>query len=210
MPAAAAKNRLLIPSKLQRVPFYGLVTRTGLITAIAAATASAGHLIAVRNTGAPAWHIMRMRLEWLSEVDPSTAQRVGFLMSKLSAYTVAHSGGTGAATGNPHARAEATATTTYPALTAVAHRTAGTDALTAGTQTIGATVAQMHDWALVPAATVKQTRFSKEWVASDKHPLLIIGQNEGLLVRNAVLMANNLAGYLELELEGYVKTNSGT
>ncbi len=91
-------------------------------------------------------------------------------------------------------------------LTAVAHRTAGTDALTAGTQTIGEKVGSIDDVALLAAATVKKTRIERTWeTSSDKHPLFVIGTSEGILVRNSVLMANALAGLLELELDGYVR-----
>lgn len=203
----AAQNRLLSTSKLVNAPFYKLHVRTGEITAIAAATASAGHLIGVRNTGADEWHITRMRLAWLSTVDPSAAQRVGFIANKLTGYTVAHSAGTGASDTVPYSRAEAAAVEKYPAITAISAHVAGTDAITAGTQTIGGEVGLLQDMALIAAATVKKTRVEREWNIVDKHPLFIIGANEGLLIRNLVLMANSLAGILELELDGWVRNN---
>jgi hypothetical protein len=197
--------RVLIPSKLTRAPFYGLRLQTGALTAVAAATSSAGHIIAVRNTGNAVWRIMRMRLAWLSTVDPSTAQQVGLQVNKLTGYSAAHTGGTAATTGNPYSKSEAGTSTSYAALTAIAHRTAGTDALTAGTQTIGEKLGSIDDIALVAAATVKKTRIEREWVGSDRHPLFSIGLNEGILVRNSVLMANSLAGLAELELDGWLR-----
>jgi hypothetical protein len=198
------KNRLINVQALKHAPFYSLKTRTGVITAIAAATASAGHLIAVRNTGSAEFNVTRMRLAWLSSVDPSVEQLIGFIVNKLTAYSVAHSGGTGASTGNPVSRAEATGTP-YAAITAIAHRTAGTDELTAGTQTIGESLGRMDDFALADAATVKHTKFEQVWQSPDKHPLFCIGASEGILVRNAVLMANSLAGNLDLELDGWIR-----
>jgi len=107
MVAAAVRNRLIIPSKLQRTPFYSIRRRTGVLTAVAAATASAGHVYGLRNAGSNEFHCTRMRLAWLSTVDPATAQRVGFEAHKVTAYSAAHTGGTGATTGVPVSRAEA-------------------------------------------------------------------------------------------------------
>lgn len=206
MSAAVTRNRLINVTKLQRTPFYSVRRRSGVLTAIAAGTATLGHVYALRNSGTLEYHVCRMRLAWLSTVDPSAAQRVGFEALKLTAHTVAYSGGTGAAAGNPVSRAEGAAVALYPALTTtLVDRIAGTDALTAGTQTIGELLGSVHSHALAAAATVKQTQFEKEWITPDRHPLFIIGASEGLVVRNLVLMANSLAGILEVELDGFLK-----
>lgn len=203
----AQQNRLINTGKLVAAPFYKLSVQTGVITAVAAGTSSAGHVIAVRNSGDPEFHVTRMLLHWQSTVDPSAAQRVGFRADLLSAYTAAHTGGTGASTASPISRAEGAAVARYPALSAVVARVAGTDALVAGTQTIGGKVGCIDAWALAAAATVKQTTMEREWVSPDKHPLFILGADEGLLIRNTVLMANSLAGILTLELDGWVRDN---
>ena len=103
------RDRLINTSKLSRTPFYQLRVQTGLITAIAAATSSAGHCIAVRNSGAIEFYVTRMALRWLSLVDPGTAQRVGFIANKLTGYSASHTGGTAATTESPSSRAEAAA-----------------------------------------------------------------------------------------------------
>ena len=203
----AQSNRLINTGKLVNAPFYSLRVQTGVLTAVAAATSSAGHVIALRNAPAAAeFHVTRMYLGWLSTVDPSTAQQVGFQAHKVTGYSAAHTGGTGASTTSPVSRAEGGATSpTYPALTALVARVAGTDALTAGTQTFAEKLGSIDDMALVAAATVKKTRFGREWIAPDKHPLFILGASEGLVIRNSVLMANSLAGILDLELDGWVR-----
>jgi hypothetical protein len=205
---SSAKRNRLIGQKLDSTPFYSIRRRTGVLTAVAAGTSSAGHIYALRNTDTKEFHVTRMLLAWLSTVDPSAAQRVGFEAMKLTSYSVAHTGGTGAATGVPVSRAEVAAVGVYPALTLLADRVAGTDALTAGTQTIGEVVGFAQDWALAAAATVKLTRFQRLYESPDKHPLFVIGASEGLLVRNVVLMANSLAGIFEIELDGFVKNSS--
>jgi hypothetical protein len=198
--------RLNIAERLRTAPFYTYRAQTGEITAVAAATASAGHLIALRNASTKELHVMAMRIAWLSTVDPSTAQRVGFLINKLTGFTALHTGGTGPSTPGLIQRKEGSG---YDDLDPeVTSRVAGTDALTAGTQTIGASLGSAHDMALVAAATVKKTRFEKSWVSRDKHPLFIIGTDEGVLVRNAVLMANSLAGILDFEFDCWARAVS--
>lgn len=200
-------TRLNDVGKLKRAAFYSLRARTGAITAVAAATSSAGHLIGMRNAGTQGeFHVMRLALRFLATVDPSTEQAVGFQMHKVTGYSVAHSSGTGAVNQSPVSRAEAGATNpAYPALTALVARIAGTDALTAGTQTFAEALGFIDDFALADAATVKHTKFGYEWKSPDKHPLCILGTNEGIVVRNSVLMANGLAGHLIFEADGWLR-----
>jgi len=203
----APLTRLNDVGKLKRAPFYSLRARTGAITAVAAATSSAGHLIGMRNAGAQGeLHVMRMAMRFLATVDPSTEQAVGFQVHKCTAFTALHTGGTGAANQVPVSRAEADAQNpAYSAITAITARVAGTDALTAGTQTIAEALGFIDDFALADAATVKHTKFGYQWKSPDKHPLFILGTDEGLVVRNTVLMANSLAGHLIFELDGWLR-----
>lgn len=202
--------RLNIGSRLIRAGFYSYRAATGEITAVAAATSTAGHILALRNSGLVALHVMAMRLSWLSTVDPSAAQRVGFLINKLTAFTALHTGGTGPTSPTVTQRREFTTGSTagYASLaSAVTSRVAGTDALTAGTQTVGDDLGRVSDMALIAAATVKKTRFEREWRSNDKHPLFILGANEGVLVRNEVLMANSLAGIVNFEFDCWARNN---
>lgn len=205
MPASV--TRLNDVQRLKKLPFYSLRARTGAITAVAAATTTAGHLIGLRNTGAQGeFHVMRMAMRFLATVDPSTEQQVGFQVHKATGYSALHTGGTGAANQVPVSRAEGSAVSpAYPTITAITARVAGTDALTAGTHTLAEALGFIDDFALADAATVKHTKFGNEWKSPDKHPLFILGTNEGLIVRNTILMANALAGHLIFELDGWLR-----
>jgi hypothetical protein len=202
--------RLNIGSRLTKAGFYSYRAATGEITAVVAGTSTLGHILALRNAGLVALHVMRMRLSWNSTVDPSALQRVGFLINKLTGFTALHTGGTGPSSPTVTQRREGTTGSTggYASLaTPVTSRVAGTDALTAGTQTIGDDLGRAMGIALIAAATVKKTAFEREWVSPDKHPLFIIGKDEGILVRNEVLMANSLAGIVGFEFDCWARNN---
>lgn len=200
-------TRLVDVGKLKRAAFYSLRCRTGAITAITAATATAGQVIAIRNSGVQGeFHVTRMAMSFLATVDPSTEQQVGFSAHKAVGFTANSTGGTGAADQVPVSRAEGGALNpSYPAITAIVARVTGTGVLTAGTHTIAEALGAIDDFALADAATVKHTKFGGEWVSPDKHPLCILGADEGILVRNTILMANSLAGHLIFELDGWLR-----
>lgn len=206
MPAVVTTQRLIEPSKMRGVPFHRLTCLTGLLTGIAAGSASAGHLIGWRNGDTSAlgdFHIARLFMQWWTTVGFTAAQELFLDVHKASAYTVAHTVGTGATDVNPAARGDYTANTTMTA------HVAGSTEITAGTHTIGARLLSIGGQELATGAAVVNKTFQNELVSRDRHPVDILKPNEGLIVRNgAIAMGAGGVGRLLLIAEGWIKDSS--
>jgi hypothetical protein len=190
----AAPNLTLDPSRLTLAKWYRLSMTSGLLTAVAAGTASAGHCAAVRFTSATGlkFSVVRARFHWETISGFTAAQEVAFAMYKLSSYTAAHTGGN-AGVVDPIGHAVASSLT---------GRIGDTAALTAGTQTIGAQRLR-GAFPELAAAAVVQKGFIDEELANSLFPVTVLGHNEGLLFRNEILMGAGGTGRLTVEIDGF-------
>jgi hypothetical protein len=155
---------------------------TGAVTTIAAATATAGHLLALRNASAAlALRLRRLEVEFLLTAAFGAAQEVGFDAVVARAYSVAHSGATALDfTGNTGKKR-----TTYPP-SVMTGRIANAGALTAGTHVLDTNpVASGSAWmAGVGSSIVRRVYDFSDLELGG----LIFAQNEGLVIRNLILM----------------------
>jgi hypothetical protein len=170
--------------------YYG--APTGLLTGVAAGTGSAGHVYALRNpSSAKKVFISRLRLVFTPTTAFGAAQALAFALFKLTGYSVAHSGGTAV---TPLKRV-----TSQSAASVAAAQISGTGALTAGTQTLQATpitrFGSSHSTLPVLDAV---------YIPRDDHPI-VLEANEGLLIRNEILMGASGVGILSVEPEGWEK-----
>lgn len=168
--------------------YYG--APTGLLTGVAAGTASAGHVYALRNpSSAKKLFISRLRVVFTPTTAFGAAQALAFALFKLTGYTVAHSGGTAI---TPLKRI-----TSQSAASIATAQVSTTGALTQGTQTLQATpitrFAASH--ATLPV-------LDAVYVPRDDHPI-VLEANEGLLLRNEILMGASGVGILSVEPEGW-------
>lgn len=182
---------------------YRTGRHSGLITGVAAGSATDGHLWACRWSLTAAQQltdkrriavIQRLRVRAFTVAGYTAAQEVRLAVYKLTGYTAAHSGGTGAVALTP------TPKRSCPAVQ-MTGRMAGTDQLTAGTQTIGTDPIAVGAYAeLAAAATVQKGAIdillSTEDLIQDPIQLAI---DEGLLVRNEV--AQGAGGTMRLVVE---------
>lgn len=167
---------------------YRSCAKTGLIATIAAGTATAGHLWAVRWPAVLAGGdrrarvvLQRLLVKWRTITGFTGAQEVALDLYKLTAYTVAHSGGTAVA---------ATKKVTAGPAALLTGQVATTIELTAGTQTIGTDPIASNSFSeLATAATVPKGALDLYLSTEDldRHPV-VLDQNEGLLLRNTILM----------------------
>lgn len=160
---------------------------TGLVTGVAGGSATAGHLWVCRYTTTPATDarrfavIQRLRIRSFTIAGYTGAQEVLLAVFKLTAYTAAHTGGTAI---TPVKKSEAYAA---PLMTI---RIADTGALTAGTQTLSDGVirsgafSELAAGAAVPKGAI-DILLSTEDLIRDP---LILGNNEGLVLRNEIAM----------------------
>jgi hypothetical protein len=191
---------------MRGLAFHRLVALSGLLTGIVAGTATLGHVIGLRNGELAAgqdFHIARLFLRWWTTVGFTAAQEIGWDVYKATAYSAAHTGGTGAANVTLSPRGDYTANTTVVA------RTAGTDALTAGTHTIGGRVLSIGGQELATGAAVVNKTLENELISYDRHPVEILKPDEGLIVRNcSVAMGAGGVGRLLLIAEGWMRDSS--
>lgn len=185
---------------------YRSGAHTGLLAGVAAGTSTAGHIWTAR-WAPPATNsvvdirrraiIQRLRIRWFTISGFTAAQEVGLELFRLTGYTVAYSGGTGAAVLTPSAKSSA-----FPA-SAMTGRISGSDALTAGTQTLDTDPIGAASFAeLAAAATVPKGSFEIFLSTEDldRHPI-ILAPNEGLLVRNLVAMGAGGTARVTVEMD---------
>lgn len=197
----ASKRYLIDSERIGNAAFYSLSAPSGSLTTIAAGTSTAGHLFAARfapsgSGAAKLFHVTRLRLLWQTITGFGAQQEVSFAAYKLTGYSAAHTGGN-AVTPLPLAPAYAASQLTA--------RMAASSALTAGTHTIGAQLIRGESTELADSAIIGKGFIDEERVAG-LHPLVVLAANEGILVRNEVLMGAAGVGRLTVELDGYERT----
>ena len=194
--SGAAVNLTFDPSRLSLAKPYRLSMSSGLLTTVAAGTASAGHCAALRFVSATGlkFFVRRLRIHWETVAGFTAAQEVAFAAFKLSAYSAAHTGG-GAATVQPIGHAVASS---------LSARIGDTGALTAGTQTIGGQILRGCFSELAAAATL-QKGFIDEVAENELMPIAVLSDAEGILIRNEVLMGAGGTGRLTVEIDGFEK-----
>jgi hypothetical protein len=186
----ATRSYFIDKARTLKAPFFRYGGPTGLVTVIAAGTASAGHLYALRNpsTSTKTVHLSRLRLAFFPTVAFGAAQGVRFAALKLTGYSVAHTGGTAI---TPAKKLSSLATASIATA-----RIATTAELTAGTQTIAAQPGfSVGAWGTAPT-------FDSVWTPHDGLPELL-EPGEGLLIRNEILMGATGVGVLVVEPEGW-------
>ncbi len=178
---------------------YRAVTESGILTAITAVTSSAGHLLAFRNPSGSGKivKIERLQLEFAPTVLPSTAQECGFKFMATTAHSVQPAAGGAAVTlTTPQLKKK----TSYPVPTSQIYYANSTTVLTTGTYTqktqpLGGTAMFLI---IEGAAVVKPVITLDVDLRDDPQEL---AEDEGILLVNSILMANNLAGRLTTTID---------
>ena len=179
---------------------------SGLITTVAAGTATAGHLWAARWSVPAATALtdkrrvavlQRLRIRAKTIAGFTAAQEFQLALFKLTGYTAAHTGGTAEV---PEKKFTGITPTLMPA-PLMTIRIAAAAELTAGTHTIGTdpiasdSFAELAAGAAVPKGGVEIFLSTEDLI---QHPIMLV-DGEGLLVRNEVLMG--AAGTVRLCVE---------
>lgn len=172
---------------------YRTGARTGLLAGVTTGSATNGHIWAMRwapdVANAPVALrrvalIQRFRARWFTVAGFTAAQEVSLSLFKLTAFTALHTGGTGAAALTPSKKRTASVASLMTG------RIAGSDQLTAGTQTLDTDPIGGGSFAeLAAAATVPKGAFELFMSTEDlaEYPL-VLQPNEGLLLRNEIAM----------------------
>lgn len=161
---------------------YRAAFTTGNVTTIAAGTATAGHLLALRNATTGAYiRIRSMEVEFVLTTAFGAAQEVGFDAYIARSYTIAHTGATALSFGsNDNKRI------TTDASAALTGRIADTGALTAGTHTLdGNAFMRGSAWMSAIGAQLQPRLYD---FSTHQYGGILLAANEGIVVRNTVLM----------------------
>ena len=153
---------------------------TGLTTGVVAGTATAGHILALRYSGATEGALIRsLEVEAIVTTAFGAAQRVGYDAVIARGYTAAHTDATALTVTLGKVNAQFRTPT-------LAGRIAGTGALTAGTHTLDTNpVAKGSFYA--SAIGLKLGPILHDFTAAPQGGLLLAHQ-EGLVVRNTIAM----------------------
>lgn len=179
---------------------YRLGFQSGLITAVAAASATAGHLFAFRwGSGAGVGLIHRVTARWVTIAGFTAAQEIGLDLIRATGYSASHAGGSPATlTGVNLKRRQSMAASM---LTDARGPTTG--ALTAGTHTLDAQAMAFDSFAeLAAGATVGKGRMllDMETHVNTGGPMEL-ATNEGFIVRNLIAMGAGGTARLSVEVD---------
>lgn len=170
---------------------------SGLLTLVAAGTATAGHVFAFRNASATvqAW-IEYVRVRWQTTTVFTAAQELQFKLLRATGYSAAHTGGTAATLTTPNLKKRVA-----DSATAMADiRIGATDALTAGTHTLAAEALATFEGYSQLGAAPNVPNFDDRWTPGDEGCPLVLAQNEGFIIRNEIVMGAAGVGRLVVDV----------
>ncbi len=189
---------VLPPTKGSAGGRYAVRLRSGLLTAIAAKTATAGHLATLRNPSATKTLLLeRIRVEASPVTDFTALQRLGFAAFIARAFTTAYTGGTALTLTGDNAKKKTSDPTTVaevrePLAAALGHVAATLDAQ----PFMGAEGGVPAD-----GATAENKVIAAEWLERDSGSPIVLRQNEGIVIANTVLMGAAGTVALQIDLE---------
>lgn len=190
-------TRPLPPNKGSAGGRYMLRMRSGLLTLVAAKTASAGHVATLRNPSASGKHVLleRLAIEAGPVTDFTALQRLGFAAFVARAFTSAYTGGTGQTlTGNNAKKRTSDPTTVVEA------RMATTGELTQVAATLDAQPFMGAEGGVpADAATAENKILRGVWSEVESGAPIILAPDEGIVVANMVLMG--AAGTVALQID---------
>lgn len=184
-PAFKAGRMALYPP--DSVGHYRLCATTGVLTGVAAGTATAGILFALRAPASNVMVMQRLKVKLWSIIQPTATLEVSLKAFRLTGYSAAVSGGTTIALTSPQFKKR----TSYPSTTIQAASIATTAGLTAGTHVLDTN--EFCSEGISEAAAAEATQpivMEMEYLGNEagEHGMVFTG-NEGFIIRNEVLMS---------------------
>ncbi len=202
-------DRVRPAESLGRLPnLYGefrLAAMSGLVTLAAAATTTAGHMFVMRNPSTTKKAVIRyVNVNFVTTTGFSTIQPMAYDLIVARAFTASYTNGTAIDLGSTLTSPKLRANQATSLFTANTCRIATTLGLTAGTQTLDAmplaqkggigatTIAASFDALLLDA---------RDDGSSTVRSPITLGQDEGIVVRNVILMGTAGVGYVTVNVE---------
>lgn len=185
---------------------YRLCEVTGLLTGVAAGTASAGHIFAARWSNASKLALVtHFRARWFTIAGFTAAQEVGLDLMITRSYTANHSGGTAITlTNNSMKKRSAHGSCNFADM-----RISQTGALTNGTHTIDThKIAYGGFSELAAGAAVPKGFFDLQFGEDDPNGYpIVLSQDMGLILRNSILMGAGGTARVAIEM-GWLEVDS--
>lgn len=191
---------------------YRVAAVSGLLTGVAAATGTAGHIFAMRwappdataNTGADKRRrllLQRLRARMTTIAGYTAAQEVGIDLVFARSFSASYTGGTAidlATNTNTNKKR-----TSFPTSAMADMRIGNTGALTAGTQTLDTNPLARAMYSELAAGAAVPTGFVEISLTTDDldgYPI-VLAPNEGLVIRNAVAQGAGGTSRLVVEMD---------
>lgn len=186
---------------VQGLAHYSLSVSSGLLASVGAGTATAGHLWSLRVGSAT--HLMviqRWDVKWRTLTGFTSAQEMALAGFFLTGYSSPHTGGNLLVLTDPQFKRR----TDFPDTVIGSSRIGDTAALTAGTHTLNTNEFFRDSYAeLAAAATVQKGRIDTGKFFGGNEQPIVLGQNQGLIVRNEIGMGLGGVGRLTVELDWF-------
>lgn len=191
---------------------YRIAMKSGLLTLVAAQTATAGHIAAFRNASATTKIVVdRFMARWFGTTGATAQQVVGLQLFRATAYTASHTGGTAATVTTTNGKKNTAHLTIPPIATGVGLdlRIGTTGALTAGTHTLDAQpLAANGVTELAVSAAVPLAKFDMEFAPTPSSGKLVLAQDEGLILTNTVLGGTAMVWNVAIEIDFQIVDNN--
>lgn len=191
---------------------FALSVPTGLVTTAAAGTASAGHLFAMRwASSTVSCFIKRVAARFTLTTAYGTAQRTGCDLCVTRSYTVAHTGGTSVEIGSTTADTNSIISSLGTSIIAVDQiKVATTGGLTDGTHVIDVnSIGTLVGWSGAIGDQVPTAGSGAgggygilfDQAQSSHRSPIVLAANEGIIIRNTVLMGATGVGVWDFLVE---------
>lgn len=194
----AGRNALYPP---QALGHYRLCATSGVLTGVAAGSATAGFLFAMR---APATNLMvmqRLKVKLWTIIQPTATLELSLKAFRLTGYTVAISGGTSIPLTSPQFKKR----TSYASTTIQAASISTTGALTAGTHTLDTNEFTSEGQAEGAATeALNPNIIEMEYLGNEagEHGMVFTG-NEGFIIRNEITMSAGFTGRMSVAVDWF-------
>lgn len=182
-------------TRLAGAAFYSLSMSSGLITGVA----SSGQLCSFRYLAAGAgveslFHVTHLRALWWTTAGFTAAQEVSIAAYKVTSFTTPHT----ATAQVPLALAPG-----YPVSQLLGYM-ATTSALASAVFVLDRQLFRGGYAELAAGASVAKGYIEEQLpMIDDPHPVCVLGNQDGILIRNEVTMAAGGAGRLVVDIRGY-------
>ena len=174
--------------------WFSVGARSGAATAVAAA----GAVFSLRQLASTLLIVRRIGVGFIATTGFTAAQELAYALFVARAFTASDTGGTAIALTGSNAKMR----TSLGTPTSVDARIATTAALTAGTKTLDATaLAMTGGYALTTAGLVLAPSLNNLLSHDAGDYPLVLAQNEGLNVQNAILMGAAGVGTIYVNIE---------